>query len=187
MDSWQDTIGNWWVVWGTYTHPHTTGYTIVAALVAAAVLWWALHGLYLRARTTIDSRRARDPQRLYTTAQRRNHAALCGHRCEGARHLGPLKLHPLRCRTRLPGHPATGLALFAPNTTAGNGDHHYPHARGGATTPQNLVTLCARCNSRKGAKYPTLLDTWLIARRRRAYYPPGTTRKPGEWYRHRGA
>lgn len=31
-------------------------------------------------------------------------------------------------------------------------DHIYPESRGGATTLDNLQTLCKRCNSRKGAK-----------------------------------
>lgn len=30
-------------------------------------------------------------------------------------------------------------------------DHIYPHSRGGSDEPENLQTMCRKCNSRKGA------------------------------------
>ena len=33
-------------------------------------------------------------------------------------------------------------------------DHILPRAQGGATTPQNLVSACVRCNQRKGNRTP---------------------------------
>jgi hypothetical protein len=46
-------------------------------------------------------------------------------------------------------------------------DHFMPYSTGGETTSQNLVTLCAKCNSEKGASTqgvvpPEIADAWRI-------------------------
>lgn len=63
---------------------------------------------------------------------------------------------------------------------AKHGDHHYPHSKGGATTMQNFVAACVRCNTSKGAKVPTLMQTKRIQNRRRRYFPKGVPVIAGE-------
>ena len=46
----------------------------------------------------------------------------------------------------------------------GQMDHHYPHAKGGATVRTNLVWLCDRHNNRKSDHVPTRLETWMLYR-----------------------
>lgn len=99
----------------------------------------------------------RDPARVFTAAAKREASELAGGRCEGTR--------VIRCRHR-------GDDL--------HGDHWYPHSRGGATTLDNLVMLCPKCNRRKSDKIPTSAETAVLYLRRRSYMPPGRM-KPGQW------
>lgn len=99
----------------------------------------------------------RDPARAFTATSKREAAELAGGRCEGTR--------LIRCRHR-------GDDL--------HGDHWYPHSRGGATTPANLVMLCPKCNRRKSDKIPTSAETTVLYLRRRSYMPPDRMR-PGQW------
>lgn len=97
----------------------------------------------------------RDPKRLFTDADRRWIKELTGNRCEHRWMFGLL-----RCRRRgayMDGH--------------GQMDHHYPHAKGGATVRTNLVWLCDRHNNRKSDKVPTRLETWMLYRARLKYLP----------------
>ena len=89
----------------------------------------------------------RDPQRLFTDADRTWISRLSGGRCE---HRGLW-----RC------HARTGLQM----------DHWYPWARGGATVRGNLVYLCARHNRRKTDHRPTVWATMRLRRARRRYAP----------------
>lgn len=107
-----------------------------------------------------SGRAARDPQRFYVTDQRRECFDRSGYRCEMS------ALGPLRCQ-----RPAE------------HADHHYPWSKGGATSITNAVAACARHNTSKGPRMPTLWDTWFITRRRRRYFPSGTVTRPGHWYR----
>lgn len=118
------------------------------ALVVAG--WLALLVL-----TRISGRqRYTDPQRLYTTVQRRRIFELCGHRCE---------------------HKS--LLWFRCKSVATHADHVHPHSRGGPTTVENGQGLCEFHNLSKGAHVPTRLYRARLARRRKAYYPPGAPRK----------
>lgn len=99
----------------------------------------------------------RDPVRVFTSTIKREAAEMAGGRCEGTR--------VIRCRRR-------GNDL--------HGDHWYPHSRGGATTPVNLVMLCPKCNRRKSDKIPTSAETTVLYLRRRSYMPPDRMR-PGQW------
>jgi 5-methylcytosine-specific restriction endonuclease McrA len=63
---------------------------------------------------------------------------------------------------------------------AKHGDHHYPHSKGGATTMQNFVAACVRCNTSKGAKVPTFMQTKRIQNRRRSYFPKSVPVTAGE-------
>lgn len=61
-------------------------------------------------------------------------------------------------------------------------DHHYPHARGGASSINNLVAACAPHNLRKSAKMPTKLASWRIQHRRKRYFPVTEYMIPGQWF-----
>jgi hypothetical protein len=92
----------------------------------------------------------KDPQRIFTTAQRLAMFKRAGNRCE---HKPPFLP---RCRSM-----------------ASHGDHVYPHSRGGATTLSNGQAMCQLHNQRKGATVPSALYIWRLERRRRTYFPPG--------------
>lgn len=106
------------------------------------------------------NRDRRDPVRRFSGAQRQAGFVRCGGRCEATTLLG----------TRCP-------------RAATEGDHWFPHARGGATSLDNFVGLCARCNRRKSARIPSRAATAALAIRRGRYpqWPPGTPREPGAW------
>ena len=87
----------------------------------------------------------RDATRVYTTAQKSKASRACGNRCEGTGLF-------FRCK-----HTAQDL----------QGDHWFPHSRGGATTLKNLVMLCPDCNRRKTAHIPTRLQTAALNHRRK--------------------
>jgi len=90
--------------------------------------------------------RRRDPVRRFSRQQRREGMARAGGQCEmeaGFRR---------RC-----------------SRPAEHGDHFYPWSRGGATSLQNFVAACSRCNRAKGARIPSPAQQERLERRRRAY------------------
>ena len=87
----------------------------------------------------------RDDQRVFTKDQKNAASQICNNRCEGTSLL-------FRCR-----HVGNDL----------QGDHWYPHSRGGATTINNLVMLCPSCNRKKTNHIPTRFQTAALNRRRR--------------------
>lgn len=89
----------------------------------------------------------RDPIRLYTRGQKEAASQRCDSRCE----------YGLLFRYK---HTGTDL----------QGDHWYPHARGGMTSEKNLVMLCPQCNRYKSDSIPGVAMTWCIALRRRLFY-----------------
>ena len=127
----------------------------VAVGVAAGLVLMFVLAATIRSRTgTLD------PVRMYSPQQRSEGFARAGHRCELDGWLPGL-----RCR-----RPAE------------HGDHHHPWSKGGATSMENFVAACARCNMSKSNRVPTFWQGWLIARRRRRYFPAGIRRRPGERY-----
>lgn len=103
----------------------------------------------------------RDPQRVYTTKIKRTFSSVCQDRCEGGSFI-------FRCKTK------------------GNlqGDHWYPHANGGATTPRNLVMLCRKCNGHKSNRLPSSYKSFFLGIRRKMH-PDYEIRLPfnvGQYY-----
>lgn len=96
----------------------------------------------------------RDTPRSYSKSDRDKASRKVGHRCEGGIWF--------RCRH-------TGKDL--------QGDHWFPHSRGGATTNKNLVMLCRKCNGKKTDHVPDFFATWRLTQRRKKY----GLEKPGEW------
>jgi 5-methylcytosine-specific restriction endonuclease McrA len=90
----------------------------------------------------------KDPQRMYTKAQRMQAAAQSGGQCE-----------------------MEGFLWFRCRRPGAHGDHFYPHSLGGATDMANLVWACQQCNLRKGAKVPTWGQKIRLERRRKRYFP----------------
>ncbi len=109
----------------------------------------------------------RDPQRLFTAAQRQ----------EG---MGRVMTIP---RTGKPSYPRCEMEVFPfmrCTARASHGDHHYPWSRGGASTLENYVAACARHNLAKGAKTPSWGQTQRMEARRRKYFPAGSLTRPGQ-------
>lgn len=126
-------------------------YAITA--VAVVCLPMALSSLS----TLLPRRIHTDPQRLFTNQQRSIASSRAGGRCEME------TIFFTRCR-RL------GAA----------GDHWYPWSLGGATTMDNQVWACTSCNSSKGARIPTFWQTARLEMRRRRYFPPDASLRPGD-------
>ena len=84
---------------------------------------------------------------------RRTILALAGDRCEGS-----LLLGLGRCR-----RGATDV------------DHIYPWSKNGPTIVSNGAALCRDCNRTKSNKTPPWWLVLSLERRRRAYYPAGTS------------
>jgi 5-methylcytosine-specific restriction endonuclease McrA len=99
----------------------------------------------------------KDEDRLYSKQDRMIGFARAGGRCE-----------------------MDGFFWFRCGREAKHGDHHFPHSKGGATTMQNFVAACVRCNTSKGAKVPTFMQTKRIQNRRRGYFPKGVSVIAGE-------
>ena len=99
----------------------------------------------------------KDGERLYSNKDRQIGFARAGGRCE-----------------------MEGFLWFRCRRAAKHGDHHYPHSRGGATTMQNFVAACAKCNMSKGAKIPSRFATKRMENRRRKYFPKGVPVTVGE-------
>ena len=123
----------------------------IASMVAIAA--FGVIGAITAARDT----RRRDPVRRFTRQQRRDGMARAGGVCE-------LEA-ALRRRCSRP---------------AEHGDHFYPWSRGGATSLQNFVAACARCNRTKGARLPSPGRQRRLERRRREYFPPSEPLAVGE-------
>lgn len=92
----------------------------------------------------------RDPRRLFSQGDRKwiTSNMLWGARCEHRSFFG-LK----RCRAR------GAMEL----------DHWWPHARGGATTRDNLALLCTKHNKDKSHHTPTFLATFALNTARKKY------------------
>ncbi|MGY1728090.1 HNH endonuclease [Geodermatophilus sp. SYSU D01062] len=111
-------------------------------------------------RGVIHGLHPRDPVRRFSQADKRVILGRAGHRCEH---------HSLidgRCRA----------------TEDLQADHVHPHSRGGATSIGNGQALCPRHNKQKSARVPWNWELRRLARRRGAYFPPGT---PTAVVRHR--
>lgn len=131
-------------------HPRAASVVVLllVAPVAISTLW-----------SMVPRQIRKDPQRLYSSDERRVGSQMSGDRCEG-------ELFPFfRCRGG-----------------AEQGDHWFPHSKGGATSMENLVMLCAPCNRSKSARIPTLWQTLRITMRRRKYFPPNREPRPGQKY-----
>lgn len=124
-------------------------------LIGAAVIAFAV---IITAVTSSTGQLQKDSQRLFTAEQRRLGMQRASNQCEW----GTFK----RC-TRYAFH----------------GDHWFPWSRGGATSMRNYVSLCERCNTSKGAKMPSRLQTHIIYLRRGQYFDPRIDRTLGEWAR----
>ena len=123
----------------------------IAPMVAIAL--FAVAGAIMTAR---DAQR-RDPVRRFTRQQRRDGMVRAGGLCEleaGFRR---------RC-----------------SRPAEHGDHFYPWSRGGATSLQNFVAACARCNRTKGARLPSPSRQRRLEHRRREYFSPSDSPTVGE-------
>ncbi|MCX2748991.1 HNH endonuclease [Arthrobacter sp. MI7-26] len=91
--------------------------------------------------------RRRDPLRRFTRQQRREGMARADGQCEME-----AGLHR-RCSRR-----------------AEHGDHFYPWSKGGATSLQNFVAACSRCNHAKGVRIPSPGIQKRLGRRRLEYF-----------------
>lgn len=109
----------------------------------------------------------RDPKRAFTQADREWIRKAAGDRCEH-RTFGLF-----RCRRHGGARDGNGVVHEDwLGDKPGQLDHHYPWAKGGATSRHNLVYLCAKHNNRKSDKTPSWWDTWLLHRARLKYFPP---------------
>ena len=118
--------------------------------------------LVVVARLAVANRKRRletDPQRPFTTGQRRLARRLAQGRCEQE------SLPFVRCR-RIGAHA----------------DHWFPWSRGGASTDQNLVWACTRHNLAKSARVPTAFQTLRLEARRARYFPGDVSTVAGEWF-----
>lgn len=131
---------------------HPRAALIVAGVVALPVVVSALVNLVPRSVH-------KDPQRLFTAAQKRTGNELAGNRCEMESWLW------MRCRG-----------------PAEHGDHWFPWSKGGASELGNYVAACARCNMAKSNRIPTRFETLRLERRRSRYYPTGTFTSTGSRY-----
>jgi hypothetical protein len=144
---------------GVVEQPGILSDLLRSVLEAAATQPW-LAGLFAflvlvrlvgAVRTAVHGRHPRDPQRLFVGADRATLFSRAGRRCEH---------HSL-----LSGRCGTTEGLQA--------DHVHPHSRGGATSIANGQVLCGRHNARKANRIPWTWELDRLARRRRAYFPPG--------------
>src|SRR5690625_517019 len=91
---------------------------------------------------------SRDPQRLFTAAERREAFERAGLRCEHK----PMLWH--RC-----------------TNTPTQGDHIYPWSKGGRTVMSNQQALCPFHNARKSGSVPSRTYILRLQWRRRRYFP----------------
>ncbi|WP_028266300.1 HNH endonuclease [Arthrobacter sp. MA-N2] len=90
--------------------------------------------------------RRRDPLRRFTRQQRQEGMARANGQCE----------------------METGFRRRC-SRPAEHGDHFYPWSKGGATSLQNFVAACSRCNRAKGAQIPSPSQQKRLERRRLGY------------------
>lgn len=142
--------------WGSihWSMPHVDLGPFVPLLIVLAVIL-AVRAVVRWPMARPDNPWERDPKRLFTDADRRWIKEVTGNRCEHRYLFGLLRCHK---------HGAY-------MDEHGQMDHHYPHAKGGATVRTNLVWLCDRHNNRKSDKVPTRLETWMLYRARLKYLP----------------
>ena len=117
----------------------------VAAVIAVLVLTSIVRGM--RSGFSVQC----DPQRVFTSAERKVGNDRAGNQCEHKPILGR------RCK-----NPGT------------QGDHIIPWSAGGATVMSNLQMLCGACNLRKSNWRPGRVAIWRLERRRRKYFPANT-------------
>lgn len=147
------------VAWFSSPSPNAPPMT---RLTASATQWldhpptWLKVALIVVVATLVASTLAnavphtKDPRRMFTPSERAEIFRRAGMRCEHRPLLG------FRC-----------------SQAAAHADHIHPHARGGATSLANGQALCQGHNLRKSSKVPDALTVWLLARRRRRYFPEG--------------
>ena len=134
---------------------------VALSVVAGLVLFFVIRRWSKGRRERKHPNVAKDPVRMFTSEERAEGFGRTGGRCEFDGWLFKLN----RC-----------------HRPAAHGDHWQPWARGGATTMDNFVSACVRCNTSKGAKIPTWGQTVRVAWRRRFYFPKGSQRRPGETF-----
>jgi 5-methylcytosine-specific restriction endonuclease McrA len=120
----------------------------------------AVNAMVRTVRAVVHGRHSQDPQRRFSGFERAEIFARAGNRCEQHSWLFG------RCR----------------ETEGLQADHVHPHSRGGATVIENGQALCRRHNKQKSARVPWNWELTRLARRREAYFPPGT---PGAVVRRR--
>lgn len=142
------TAGLWRTGQWMFGHPYPT-----LALLAAA----CLPGLIAQVIEKIPRRVHKDPQRMFTSDQRRAGADRSGGRCE-----------------------MEGVFFTRCTRPGEHGDHWFPHSKGGASSMNNFVWACAPCNLAKSAHVPTFWETTRLEWRRRRYFAPHSHMRPGE-------
>jgi hypothetical protein len=119
---------------------------IIALIIVGGVFIGAI------ARTAAGKRPvAKDERRMFTAQQKAEAKRLAGGRCE---------------------HSTLGFRCGTPGAHA---DHIYPWSRGGATAMTNCQSLCAKHNLQKSAQIPTRFYVKRLEKRRRGYFPAGTS------------
>lgn len=137
---------------------YALSFVLILAIILKIVSWLDRIVVAVLHRKKQDSER--DSVRTYRLHDRKIFSSKCNDRCEG-------------------------VGIFFRCTRRGNlqGDHWYPHSRGGATTKKNLVMLCQKCNGRKLAHVPSVFQTYALYFRRKIGwgYNGMDEIKPGEW------
>lgn len=114
-----------------------------AGALIAAVLITMLAGK-IRSKFSVQT----DPQRVYTSAERKVGSDRAGNRCEHKPMIGA------RCKS-----------------AGAQGDHIIPWSAGGATVMSNFQILCQKCNLKKSNFFPSRLYIYRLQRRRLQYFP----------------
>lgn len=117
--------------------------------------------LSIRGDRAIIPENKRDAKRVFTTGQKNIIYNAVGNRCE--HRSGPFGI--IRCKVK--------------GSKNLNGDHWFPHAKGGATSTRNCVALCENHNQKKSSKTPTKMQTLTLSMWRRVYMTKHIT--PGQW------
>lgn len=98
----------------------------------------------------------KDPRRIFTAEQKRTASNRADNRCEME------TVFYLRCRR-----------------DGSHADHWIPWSKGGSSGIDNLVHACAFHNLSKRDRMPTWGQSWRLEMRRRRYFPPGVSVRPG--------
>lgn len=139
------------------------GWAVAHPIVPAVVVGLIVIGLLVH---LVRSHRpvVQDPQRMYTSEQRKESFGYAGGQCE-----------------------YTGKLLTRCRKPAEHADHLFPWSKGGATSIANCCASCATHNLSKGAN---ILPSWrvrLLVHRRKRYYPAGVDRACGQMFTERYA